>query len=146
MSEPTRKTRRPKNKNALLVAKTSLVALSVGLTVGGFGILAGVDPQATAQADVPDAPLSPIIAPSAAPTAAPTTAPARPQARQGRQESRQSQSTSPRAPAATPMPRLGTPPTQVQPQQPQQIQPQQPQQIQPQQPAARPQARTRSSR
>ena len=39
MPEPTRRARRPKNKNTLLVAKTSLIALSMGLTVGAFGCL-----------------------------------------------------------------------------------------------------------
>ncbi len=149
MPEPTRRARRPKNKNALLVAKTSLVALSVGLAVGGFGILAGSDAQTALQADAlaaPDAPLSP----AAAPTAIPTQPPAR-------QERRQSRPTTPSQPAATPRPAATPTPSQlpkVQPQQPQ-VQPQQPQQpqvqprqpqVQPQQPAARPQARTRSSR
>ena len=70
MPEPTRRAHRPKNKNALLVAKTSLVALSVGLAVGGFGILAGSDAQTALQADAlaaPDAPLSPAAAPTAIP-------------------------------------------------------------------------------
>lgn len=139
MPEPMRKTRRPKNKNALLVAKTSLVALSMGAVVGGFGILAGADVQAAAQSSppiVPDAPLNPITAPATAPTAMP----ARPDARQDR---RQVQPTTPRA--TTPQTQPQGP--QIQPQQPQapQVQPRQPQFQQPQL-NARPQARTRSSR